>query len=101
MIGGHTGKANGDMGNSGRYLVGEHGPEYVDVGGPFNVTPNSKLGPVRGGAGSGVNVTFGSIVSNEPEAVKAMALQAITEMAPMLAKQSSDLTMGRLQRPRM
>ncbi|MEG3166539.1 tape measure protein [Sphingomonas sp. PB2P19] len=98
---GVTGKANGGMGNKGRYLVGEHGPEYVDVGGPFHVTPNSKLDPVRGGAGGGLNVTFGSIISNDPEAVKAMALQAITEMAPMLAKQSSDLTMGRLQRPRM
>ncbi|MBB5709443.1 hypothetical protein [Sphingomonas xinjiangensis] len=95
------GKANGGMGNAGRWLVGEHGPEVVDVGGPFNVVPNSKLNGVRGNGAPSINVSFGSITSNDPDAVKAMAHQAIAEAAPMLVKQASDHTMGRLQRPRM
>lgn len=95
------GKANGGMGNRGRWLVGEHGPEEIEVGGPFNVVPNSKLNGVRGNGGSSVNITFGSIVSNDPEAVKAMAYQAIVEATPMLTKQASDYTLGKLQRPRM
>jgi hypothetical protein len=96
-----TGKANGGMGNKGRYLVGEHGPEYVDMGGPFHVTPNSKLDSVRGGGQPAMNITFGAITSNDPEAVKAMATQAIVEMMPMITKTSSDHTMAKLGRPRM
>lgn len=98
---GLTGKANGGMGNRGRFLVGEHGPEVVDMGGPFKVTPNHKLEGVRGGAGSAVNVTFGSITSNEPAAVKAMAMQAIAEMAPMLTQNAKNATIAELRRPRM
>ena len=94
LIGGNTGKANGGMGNRGRFLVGEHGPEIVDMAVPFNVTPNHKLDDVRG-SGGGINVTFGAITSNDPEAVKAMAYQAISEATPMLMKQSSDYTMSR------
>ncbi|MET4594559.1 MULTISPECIES: hypothetical protein [unclassified Sphingomonas] len=96
-----TGKANGGIGNRGRYLVGEHGPEIVDIGGPFHVTPNHKLDAVRGGNRPALNITFGSITSNDPETVKAMATEAIVQMMPMITKTSSDHTMGRLGRPRM
>jgi len=98
---GITGKANGGMGNSGRYLVGEHGPEYVDVGGPFHVTPNHKLDSVRGGNTPAMNVTFGAITSNDPAAVKAMATQAIAEMMPMINQNASNHAISKLQRPRM
>jgi len=101
IAGGKTGKANGGIGNRGRYLVGEHGPEIVDMGGPFHVTPNHKLDAVRGGDRPALNITFGSITSNDPETVKAMATEAIVQMMPMITKTSSDHTMGRLGRPRM
>ncbi len=101
IAGGKTGKANGGIGNRGRYLVGEHGPEIVDMGGPFHVTPNHKLDAVRGGNKPALNITFGSITSNDPETVKAMATEAIVQMMPMITKTSSDHTMGRLGRPRM
>jgi len=73
----------------------------VDIGGPFNVTPNHKLDSVRGGGKPNVNVSFGRITSNDPEAVKAMATLAIVEMMPIITKTSIDHTMGRLGRPRM
>lgn len=98
---GVTGKANGGMGNRGRYLVGEHGPEHVDIGGPFHVTPNSKLDSVRGGGKPAMNITFGSITSNDPAAVKAMATQAIAEMMPMINQNAANHTLSKLQRPRM
>ncbi len=98
---GITGKANGGMGNRGRYLVGEHGPEYLDVGGPFHVTPNSKLDSVRGGNTPSMSVTFGAITSNDPAAVKAMATQAIAEMMPMINQNAANHTLSKLQRPRM
>lgn len=98
---GITGKANGGMGNSGRYLVGEHGPEYLDVGGPFHVTPNSKLDSVRGSNTPSMSVTFGAITSNDPAAVKAMATQAIAEMMPMINQNAANHTLSKLQRPKM
>jgi tape measure domain-containing protein len=99
--GGLTGKANGGRGNRGRYLVGEHGPEVVEMNAPFHVTPNHKLEDVRGSSVGGVNVTFGSITSNDPAAVKAMAIQAIAEMAPMLTTNAKNATIAELRRPRM
>lgn len=98
---GVTGKANGGMGNRGRYLVGEHGPEHIDVGGPFHVTPNHKLDNVRGGNSPSMNVTFGAITSNDPAAVKAMATQAIAEMMPMINQNAANHTLSKLQRPRV
>lgn len=98
---GLTGKANGGRGNRGTYLFGEHGPEVVEMNAPFHVTPNHKLEGVRGAGGGGVNVTFGSITSNDPAAVKAMAIQAIVEMAPMLTTNAKNATMAELRRPRM
>ncbi len=98
---GVTGKANGGMGNRGRYLVGEHGPEHIDVGGPFHVTPNHKLDNVRGGNSPSMNVTFGAITSNDPAAVKAMATQAVAEMMPLINQNAANHTLSKLQRPRM
>lgn len=94
------GKANGGLGNRGRWLVGEHGPEVVEMGGPFKMIPNDKLDGARG-SGGGINVTFGAITSNDPEMVKAVAVQAISELKPLLMKQSSDYTISQLRRPRM
>jgi tape measure domain-containing protein len=96
-----VGKANGGMGNRGRVLVGEHGPEVLDMDGPYHVTPNHKLDAVRGSGGGGINVTFGAITSNDPAAVKLMAMQAITEMAPMLTQNAKNATMAELRRPRL
>lgn len=98
---GVPGKANGGLGNRGRVLVGERGPEVLDMGGPYNVIPNHKLDGVRGGGSSNVSVTFGSITSNDPAAVKAMATQAIVEMMPVINSNAANHAISKLQRPRM
>ena len=94
-------RANGGMTDAGSYLVGERGPEIVNIGNAANVVPNHALNRVAGSAQGGINVTFGAITSNDPEAVKAMAYQAIMETAPMLTKRAVDATMTKLQRPRL
>jgi tape measure domain-containing protein len=101
LFGGKTGKANGGMGNRGRYLVGERGPEVLDIGSPFAMTPNHKLDGVRGSGGTSVNVNFGAITSNDPAAVKQMAMQAIMEAAPMITENAKNHTIAQLQRPRL
>ncbi|MBB5715846.1 tape measure protein [Sphingomonas aerophila] len=94
-------RANGGLTRPGRYVVGERGAELVDIGQNANVIPHHKLDAVRGNGGNNVNVTFGSITSNDPEAVKAMAVQAIIEMSPMLTQNAMNATMAKLQRPHM
>lgn len=98
---GIPGKANGGLGNRGRVLVGEHGPELLDMGGPYHVTPNHKLDGVRGGNKPTMNITFGAITSNDPVAVKAMATQAIAELMPLINQNAANHTLSKLQRPRV
>lgn len=100
-LGGVPGKANGGLGNRGRVLVGEHGPELLDMGGPYNVIPNHKLDGVRGGGQPTMNITFGAITSNDPEQVKAMATEAIVQMMPMINQNAANHTLSKLQRPRV
>ena len=94
-------RANGGMTASGTYLVGERGPELVQIGNSANVVPTSAMQGLSGGGGGGINVSFGPITSNDPEAVKAMAYQAIMEAAPMLTKRAVDATYVKLRRPTM
>lgn len=90
-------RANGGYTAPGNYLVGERGPELLSVGATSHVTNNAQLRGLRGSAG-GVNITFGPITSNDPEAVRRMAAEAVMAAIPMINKQSSDYTMSRLGR---
>lgn len=92
-------RANGGMTSPGDYLVGERGPEVVRIGANANVVTNRALRAPANDNGGGINVTFGTITSNDPAAVKAMALQAMVEAAPVFRKQAVDATLAKLRRP--
>lgn len=92
-------RANGGMTSPGNYLVGERGPEVVRIGANANVVTNRALRAPANDNGGAINVTFGTITSNDPAAVKAMALQAMVEAAPVFRKQAVDATLAKLRRP--
>jgi hypothetical protein len=99
IFGGLFGKrANGGLTRPGRYLMGERGPEIVDVGNTANVVNTRQLG-VANDNGGGINVSFGPITSNDPAMVKALALQAMAEAAPVFRKQGTDATLAKIKRP--
>lgn len=92
-------RANGGLTRAGAYLVGERGPEIVNVGNTANTIPTHALASVRGGARSGPVISIGNITSNDPAMVRAMVYQGIAEAAPMLTKFGTDNTMSKLRRP--
>lgn len=90
-------RANGGYTSPGNYLVGERGPEMLSIGSAGHVTNNSQLRGLKSNGG-GVTINFGPITSNDPEAVRRMAAEAIMAAIPSINKQSSDYTMSRLGR---
>lgn len=93
-------RANGGFTAPGTYLTGERGPELVTIGSNAHVTANRALrGASNDNGGGGVHVTFGSITSNDPEKVRALALEAISQALPMIRQQSYDFTVSKLRRP--
>lgn len=94
-------RANGGLTRAGRYLVGERGPEIVDIGNTASTTPHHALKGIMGRANLGPVITFGHITSNDPAAVKVMASQAIMEAMPLIIQQSKAATMTSLRRPTM
>lgn len=93
------GKANGGMGNKGRWLVGERGPEIIEAGGPFNMIPSNKLDGIRGTSGQQNHITIDARGSTDPVAVRALVWEGIAQAAPMLADNAHKTTMKRLNRP--
>ncbi|WP_294196531.1 hypothetical protein [uncultured Sphingomonas sp.] len=91
------GRANGGYTSPGTYLVGERGKELLTIGSSAHVTNNDKL-TRSGGGGGGINITFGSITSNDPEAIKRAAYEAVMQATPAIAEHASGLTLGKLQR---
>ena len=94
-------RANGGLTRAGTYVVGERGPEIVNVGNTANTVPNHALRSIRGAGQAGPAVTIGNITSNDPAMVRAMVYEGIAQAAPLLSKQASDRTLGRFQRPTM
>ncbi|RSU77417.1 hypothetical protein BRX37_06050 [Sphingomonas sp. S-NIH.Pt3_0716] len=94
-------RANGGLTRAGTYVVGERGPEIVNVGNTANTVPNHALRSIRGAGQAGPAVTIGNITSNDPAMVRAMVFEGIAQAAPLLSKQASDRTLGRFQRPTM
>ncbi len=93
------GRANGGMTQPGLYEVGERGRELVNIGAPANVIPNNAIRAA--GNSQGVTINFGAITSNDPVAVRAAALEAVSAMMPMIRQQAADHTLARIQRPRL
>ncbi|KQO06902.1 hypothetical protein ASF09_11620 [Sphingomonas sp. Leaf242] len=94
-------RANGGMTSPGSYLVGERGPEVVRIGANANVMTNNAMRSAANDNRGGVNVTFGSITSNDPAMVKALAMQAAMELAPVFRDQAVNATMTKLRRPNL
>jgi hypothetical protein len=94
-------RANGGLTSPGSYLVGERGPEVVRIGANANVMTNNAMRSAANDNNGGVHVTFGNITSNDPAMVKALAMQAAMELAPMFRDQAVNATMTKLRRPNL
>ena len=94
-------RANGGMTSPGSYLVGERGPEVVQVGANANVMTNAAMRSAANDNGGGLTVNFGPITSNDPAAVRGAALEALAAMLPTIRQQSADYTITKLNKRRL
>lgn len=100
VVTGITGKrANGGLTRPGDYLMGERGPEIVRVGNSATVIPTHKLG--FSGGSRAVNITFGSIVSNDPDAIRRAAGEAVAQALPAILPAATSHSRSQFSRPRM
>lgn len=100
VVQGITGKrANGGLTRPGDYLVGERGREIVRVGNTATVIPTDKLG--FSGGSRAVNITFGSIVSNDPDAIRRAAGEAVAQAIPAILPAATSHSRSQFSRPRM
>jgi len=94
------GFANGTMSApGGMALVGERGPELVNLPRGSQVIPNHKLG--RSGGSSNISVNVDARGSNDPAAVRAQVQQGILEAAPAIIAAAESRTIAGLRRPRL
>ncbi|MGC5796950.1 hypothetical protein [Sphingomonas sp. NFX23] len=93
-------RANGGMTSAGNYLVGERGPEIVQIGSNANVISNRGISGVAGANdNNGVQVNInGPITSNDPDMVRRMVFEGVAAATPMITKQATDATVSKLQR---
>lgn len=82
----------------GMALVGERGPELVNLPRGSQVIPNHKM---RGGSSGGINITVDARGSNDPAAVRAQVQQGILEAAPAIIAAAESRTIAGLRRPRL
>ena len=82
----------------GMALVGERGPELVNLPKGSQVIPNHKIG---GGGGSPINISVDARGSNDPAAVRAQVQQGILEAAPAIIAAAEARTIAGLRRPRL
>jgi phage-related tail protein len=91
--------ANGTMNAPGGLaLVGERGPELVNLPKGSQVIPNHKM---KGGIGGGINITVDARGSSDPAAVRAQVQQGILEAAPAIIAAAEARTTRGLRRPRL
>ena len=81
----------------GMALVGERGPELVNLPRGSQVIPNHKMG----GGSSAINITVDARGSNDPAAVRAQVQQGILEAAPAIIAAAESRTIAGLRRPRL
>lgn len=84
----------------GMALVGERGPELVNLPRGSQVIPNHKIGGLSGG-GSNFNISVDARGSNDPAAVRAQVQQGILEAAPAIIAAAESRTIAGLRRPRL
>jgi hypothetical protein len=82
----------------GMALVGERGPELVNLPKGSQVIPNHKMGA---GGGSNFNISVDARGSNDPAAVRAQVQQGILEAAPAIIAAAESRTISSLRRPRL
>ena len=83
----------------GMALVGERGPELVNLPRGSQVIPNHKLG--RSSGGSNISVNVDARGSNDPAAVRAQVQQGILEAAPAIIAAAEARTIAGMRRPRL
>lgn len=84
----------------GMALVGERGPELVNLPRGSQVIPNHKIGGLSGG-GSPISISVDARGSNDPAAVRAQVQQGILEAAPAIIAAAESRTIAGLRRPRL
>jgi hypothetical protein len=82
----------------GMALVGERGPELVNLPRGSQVIPNHKM---RGGSGGGINISVDARGASDPAAVRAQVQQGILEAAPAIIAAAESRTVAGLRRPRL
>lgn len=92
-------RANGGMTGPGNYVVGERGPEIVNIGANANVMTNRELRSAANDNRNGVTVNFGAITSSDPAEVRRLALETAMQIAPAIRDQAVNATMTKLRRP--
>ena len=83
----------------GMALVGERGPELVNLPRGSQVIPNHKIGGV--GGGSNISVSVDARGSSDPAAVRAQVQQGILEAAPAIIAAAEARTVASMRRPRL
>jgi hypothetical protein len=81
----------------GMALVGERGPELVNLPRGSQVIPNHKMG----GMGGNFNITVDARGATDPAAVRAQVQQGILEAAPAIIAAAESRTIAGLRRPRL
>lgn len=84
----------------GMALVGERGPELVNLPRGSQVIPNHKIGGLSGG-GSPISISVDARGSSDPAAVRAQVQQGILEAAPAIIAAAESRTIAGLRRPRL
>jgi hypothetical protein len=79
-------------------LVGERGPEIVNLPRGSQVIPAHRS---RGMGGGGVTVNVDARGSADPAAVRAQVQQGIMEAAPAIIAAAEQRTMSNMRRPRL
>lgn len=82
----------------GMAIVGERGPELVNLPRGAQVIPNHKMGQAGGG---GMVINVDARGSSDPAAVRAQVQQGILEAAPAIVAAAEQRTMNNLRRPRL
>ncbi len=82
----------------GMAVVGERGPELVNLPKGSEVIPNHKMGGMMGG---NFNISVDARGSSDPAAVRAQVQQGILEAAPAIIAAAESRTIAGLRRPRL
>jgi len=83
----------------GMALVGERGPELVNLPRGSQVIPNHKIGGVSGG--NPISISVDARGASDPAAVRAQVQQGILEAAPAIIAAAESRTRAGMRRPRL